>query len=510
MRKNSKFYLCIFIPILFLAGCNILIHSNGDDTDQPPTPAPVPTPDDIVGFFVQDGKLFDGNGNLFQMRGVNANHGWNATGTDNDDQYIAAIAYMKATGVNTTRIVFCPGKSNPPSPWENTCFTTAQRRRVVEEYIKYHIVPLVEYHNATGFNSSDAVYEAVDFWIGEKEWLDEYGKYVILNITNEWGMSRPGRDDTEAISYDDWAETYKTAITKLREAGIKNLLVIDSFNFACSAECILEKGQEVLDHDPMHNVLFSIHSYGGWWSSQTDPSRISNSENQWGANWNADYAMDLLEEQELPFIFGEFSRNCARIDGGSEAAPDEELIADFDAHGAGWLFWMWHNYSQGAQVQMMNKMDSFSYTQSGKVIADLLKGSPEASIFSEAPPVPPLPELGEPDPDYNPGAPYIDGLIDGAPDLIQIRFERPLLDANPELVPSHLEMELQNNGPGDTSRYWLAFRGWKYGYGTRELQPDEFMGKTVRFWIYTEEGSVARTEWDSFEHLKVFDIDTSY
>ena len=511
----KKHYVLIFVTIAAFTACNVMtLKFSGSYR--------IPTQDDIEGFFVQDGKLYDANGNIFQMRGVNANHNWNASARDNDEMYLDAIRYMKATGVNAVRAVFGPTRipENEADPeeylkWHYTGYTTALRKNIVEEYIRYHIVPVVEYHNATGFNNPERVFDACRFWIGEKEWLDEYARYVILNITNEWGRGLANENETDyapGSSPEEWFNTYKKAITWLRREGIKNLLVIDAFNYGSSLQSVLDYGQELLDHDPMHNVLFSIHSYGGWYSSKTDPSKITNSEKWWlqNTNWNADYALNLLEEKKLPVIFGEFSANCARIDANAEAAPDTELIADFDAHGAGWLFWMWHNWNAGAQVQMMNLMNSFSYSKNGLPIADRLKGSPEASVFSNDPPVPALPTLGQSDPDYDPGTATINNLIVGAEDLVEIVLDRALIDPDPDLIPDHMDMEIQNSDPDDTSMYWLLFRGWKWAYGTRELEPADFMGKTVRFWIYTPAGSVARTEWGIFDHGNQFAIDHSY
>ena len=66
----KKHYLMYLLVSIFLIGCDMMELT----LSQHRKPVAVPTPDDIEGFFVQDGRLYDANGYAFQMRGVNANH----------------------------------------------------------------------------------------------------------------------------------------------------------------------------------------------------------------------------------------------------------------------------------------------------------------------------------------------------------------------------------------------------------------------------------------------------
>lgn len=536
MNEKLKKIFIASIVIIILFSCNVLNETN----NQSNTPVAVPTPDEIEGFFVNDGKLYDANGFEFQMRGVNANHNWNNSGQPSGDLYLEQIKYIKATGANAVRVTFAPHASN--DPYKFVCLTIEEREEVIAEYVKYHIVPVVAYHNATGCNNPERVYQAVDFWIGEKEWLDKYGKFVILNITNEWGRNdNYGKEEDYHLgsSPEEWFDTYKEAITRLREAGIKNLLVIDSFNYAASAQTILDYGQQLLDHDPMHNILFSIHTYGGWYSSQTaltNPEKIENEE-KWErrhTNWNAEYALNLLKEKKLPIMIGEFSRQCAIIDAGGDCAPDVELINDFDDYGVGWLYWMWHNWKAGSYVQMVRSADSFEYLPHSEPVMEKLRDSPEATIFDGTLPELPIRDI-TPEPNYNPGSVFVEHWVgeedpikwppekqdifgDRFPDdFIQITFVKDknsgadnatydFLWNNPDMVPTYLQIEIENE-TGENS-FTMLYYSHNYAYKTKDLKHDEFYGKNVRFWFYLEDGSIAKTEWDTYEYENVFEIDS--
>ncbi|HYF62998.1 MAG TPA: hypothetical protein VD886_09325, partial [Herpetosiphonaceae bacterium] len=56
----------------------------------------------LAGFSVRDGKVYDGNGQAFVMRGINHAHAWYP-------QQTGSFANIKATGANTVRVVLSNG-----------------------------------------------------------------------------------------------------------------------------------------------------------------------------------------------------------------------------------------------------------------------------------------------------------------------------------------------------------------------------------------------------------------
>ena len=487
MKLHNCVSLITSIILLFvLNSCNGMILSFSGAGERP-----VPTPEDIEGFFVQGGKLYDANGYQFQMKGVNVNHWWNATATaDGDTATIEAIPYIKASGANAVRVVFGPIEDDADS-WHRIGMTTELRRAAVAEYVKYKIAPVVEYHNGTGNNDSKWIDEAADFWIGEKSWLDEFGRYVMINISNEWAQQWNGEDDVAGITYAEWAETYKSAITKMRTAGIKNLLVIDSFNYAGSAQCIFEYGQELIDHDPMHNVMFSIHAYGGWYSSATTDYEVKNIEDQYTRNWSADYALSLLEEKNITVMIGEFNKQHTLSVNGT-CAEDTQLIEDFNLHKTGWIFWMWEN---SAADMVVGDTSSFSYSYYGQAIVPYMKDSKEATVFPDtAYPALPVPEPA--DPNWDPG-----------PVTVNSRQSDYWLEAYIDHwtndTPSYMEMEFEDDG----TIFRMKYADWGNTFKTIEYNEPTDLGKSVRFWVYAANGSVAKTVFSELAYNKDFAID---
>ena len=519
-NKVSKLLVFLFLSLFVIWGCDFQLafdpadNGNNDtsvsddttaddttsddtttddpasDEDEEPAVA-IPTPEDIEGFFVQDGKLYDANGYQFQMKGVNVNHWWNATATsDGDAATIAAIPYIKASGANAARIVFGPIEDTATS-WERIGMTTTLRRAAVAEYVKYKIAPVVEYHNGTGKNDPAWIDEAADFWIGEKSWLDEFGRYVMVNISNEWGQTWNGEDNVAGISWSDWAETYKAAITKMRNAGIKNLIVIDSFNYAGSAQCILDYGQELIDADPMHNIMFSIHAYGGWYSSTTTDHSVTNIENEQGArNWNADYVLGLLEEKNLTVMIGEFNKQHTLSVGGT-CATDIQLIEDFNKHKTGWIFWMWENSSYDMVV---GNTASFQYSAYGQVIVPYMQDSTEATVFPDTD-YPALPTPEPADPNWDPGPVTVNSFQ-------ATYWLEAYIDHWTNDTPASMEIEFE-----DGTKYVMQYANWGNTFYTIEYNEADDLGKMVRFWVYAANGSVAKTVFSELAYKKEFAID---
>src|SRR5439155_3805089 len=104
---------------------------------------------------------------------------------------------------------------------------------------------IVEDHMATGHIGPEFLQAVVDRWMEKAnvKWLKKYERQVILNIANEWGP------DSEV-----WRDQYEIAIDRLRAAGIKNMLIIDSGGGSAgpgqNAHTLATGGKELIDHDP--------------------------------------------------------------------------------------------------------------------------------------------------------------------------------------------------------------------------------------------------------------------
>lgn len=486
--KKSLF---VFICLSFFLSCRITNSPGAQAQASPPT-VPRPPSNSGTGFFVSGTKLYDANGAEFRIQGVNANHWWN-TGSDNRE----SVPYIKAAGANAVRIVFGPD-GDPANPYDCVCTTAAERRAVVEEYIKYRIVPIVEYHNATGSNDPALIDQAADFWIGQS-WVRDYEKHVIVNISNEWGRTYPD-DEGRAGGLENWRDTYLAAIAKFRAAGVKNTLIIDSINWGSEISAVERYGQSLIDSDPERNILFSLHMYGGW-RAPGDPDDDEN------FRMNVDTGLDTLIAKGLPVIVGEFSHECSSTGtwADPEAATDAELIDAFDERGTGWLFWMWFN-SNGNHENMVNHSASLEYRPLAASIVAGFESAREATCFTSTavPALPTPPPPPNPDPNWNPGpltVTYFD--IPANPWWLQIAM------ANASSVTGQIEYaELEADGIAEKVRLDLWGGADPLNFSAnRDLSA--YIGANSRFWLYKTDGSVAATQKRPLVQGNVFAIDAS-
>lgn len=219
-------------------------------------------------FTTEKSKLVDADSQVFMIRGMNNPHAWFG------EKAYLALDEIHAVGCNTIRIV-----------WK-TLGKDSDLERIIKRCIELEIIPMVELHDVTGNTSGERLVE-MSSWYAEPEramMLQKYERYLLLNIANEWGDHK-----TEA---EYWVKSYAQCIDIMRKAGYKTTLVIDAPGWGQNIDPIVELGQELIDHDSQHNILFSIHMYGSWNKSERIREMLT-----------------LCYQKELPLIVGEFGYN---------------------------------------------------------------------------------------------------------------------------------------------------------------------------------------------------------
>ncbi len=258
------------------------------------------------GFKVSESRLLDANGNEFVMRGVNHAHAWFA---QYDETALAAIA---KTGSNTVRIVCANGEQ-----WTKDSETSI--KKLIDLCKENKMICVLEVHDATGKDEAEALSKAANFWCSMKSVLNGNEAYVIVNIANEW----MGSWDTKK-----WANAYKTEIAKLRDAGIRNLIMVDAPGWGQYGQAIVDKGNEILDSDPEKNIIFSVHMYGTAGGSK---SKIKN-------------VLQGAIDKKLCIIVGEFGYYH------SDGDVDEAYIMEFcTQNNLGYLGWSWKGNGGGVE-----------------------------------------------------------------------------------------------------------------------------------------------------------------
>ncbi|MBR1764992.1 MAG: cellulase family glycosylhydrolase [Ruminococcus sp.] len=303
----------LFLSALMLAGCGgsdssgsetVATSSREDISAQQEENPTEKTP--VEGFKVDGTKLLDANGNEFVMRGINHAHSWFA----GEDVY--ALDAISKTGANVVRIVLADGDQ-----WKRDSADTIST--LIETCTLRDMVVILEVHDATGKDDISWLQNAADFWIEVKDALIGTEDRVILNIANEW----VGQWQTKT-----WAKGYKQVIPQLREAGIKNTIMVDAAGWGQYGKSIKDKGMEVFESDPDRNTMFSIHMYG---SAGGTPQKIE--ENLTG-----------VTDQNLCVCVGEFGYNH------SDGDVDEAYIMKYcEENDIGWLGWSWKGNGGGVE-----------------------------------------------------------------------------------------------------------------------------------------------------------------
>ncbi len=307
MKKYSLIYLVILVVLSLAKIADAQVARPGYNSGK--------------GFFILDGKLYDSTGNEFIPIGANTAVFWQS-----ETNGMKSFPDMKKANANCARIVSVTNHPDNSWSWQSS-FT--KQKACVKACVDNKLIPILEFHDVTCGNGYDTDAEGkflkkvVDYWCTPNlvSLCKEYEKYLIVNVANEWGPANVG-----------FRDGYKKAITAMRNAGIKNTILIDAGGCGQNPSTLINYAQELLDFDPEKNILFAIHFYGLWMTKEKTKQ-----------SWQF-YVEDYLQQfktKKIPVIVGEF---------GWTGAPDnftlydpQKIITESNKHGIGWLFWAWNS-----------------------------------------------------------------------------------------------------------------------------------------------------------------------
>lgn len=296
------------------------------------------------GFKVIGNKLYDANGNEFVMRGINHAHAWYK---GQEDIVIPAIA---KTGANTVRVALGDGET-----WGYDDINTV--KNIISLCKQNNLIALLDVHDTTGLDSYSSLDNAVNYWISMKDLLNNNKDSVIINVANEWYGTWDGSS---------WSDGYKKAIKKLRDAGIKNTLMIDCAGWGQYPKSIHDYGKEVFNSDIEGNTMFSIHMY----------------EYAGGEENNIKSNIDNVINQGLALCIGEFGLKHTNGD------VDEEAIINYcEEKSVGYMGWSWYgNGDEWKYLDITNDWSGSSLTEWGNILLNHRNGirntSKICSIFN--------------------------------------------------------------------------------------------------------------------------------
>ncbi|HWW70928.1 MAG TPA: cellulase family glycosylhydrolase [Duganella sp.] len=251
------------------------------------------------GFTVAGSVLKDANGNAFIARGVNNPHAWY------DTQAYDVLANLAGRKTNLIRVVWTMGGS--PSRLDQI-LTAIEAQKMVS---------IVELHDGTGSNDTTVLQNMANYWARADvvAILKKHERTIMVNIANEWGDNSMG-----ALQ---WRDAYMRPITTLRDAGLTTTIVIDSPKWGQDASGGLLYGWDLLNHDPRHNLLFSVHAYAMF----NNPNDIYNMMNNYKSN-------------NLPLLIGEFGYNYNNGNNNLGSKVDAPLLMQYaQQFGVGYVAW---------------------------------------------------------------------------------------------------------------------------------------------------------------------------
>lgn len=334
--KKFKMLITILIASLALVSCK-------KDKKEPNV-------DITTGLHVKDGKyLTDKCGNKVVLRGVNMGNIYAV------NFGLKELEEIEKTGANNVRIVLERNYKDWANGGAVIALTAAKIEPIITTCLAKGMIPVLELHDFTGSaNVTADLTQATQWWTnaGIKAMLQKYQKSIILNIANE--------PDNGSASDASYAEANVNAVKALRNAGYTCPVMIDASNWGKDHAFFLFKGQALMDADPLHNLLFSVHAY---WPTNGPFGNYSD------AKITADLA--ALRQTGLPIVFGELA--IADIQNGLAYNINYRLLMKLcQDNEFGYIAWWWgFNNNPGANNQLSMTNDGLynGLANGGKVIA---------------------------------------------------------------------------------------------------------------------------------------------
>jgi mannan endo-1,4-beta-mannosidase len=182
--------------------------------------------------------------------------------------------------------------------------------------------------------------------------LRKHQQYLIVNLANELGACRWTNDPDSALI--TFKNAYKVAITNLRQY-LQLPIMIDAPDGGTSLDAFTKIGQELIDHDPQHNLLLSCHNY---WSIYDGMPHIETT-----VNANLPIVFGEVANQQDEIINGKTQYCYYSLDGtdGNYTSTNgftyQTLLQVLKEKEIGWLAWNW--WKDGCKKREMSEDGSF-------------------------------------------------------------------------------------------------------------------------------------------------------
>ncbi|MET4081885.1 mannan endo-1,4-beta-mannosidase [Pedobacter sp. UYP30] len=333
--KNSRIICLLFAISITIFGCKKKEIQDGDLS---------------FGLHVKDGKyLADKCDNKIILRGVNMGNIYAV------NFGLKELEEIEKTGANAVRIVLEKQYKDYSKGGVVTALTAEKIEPLIKSCIEKGMIPVLELHDYTGSADISAdLPKATQWWItGEiKTLLLRYNKSIIINVANE-----PDNGNASAATYRD---VNIRAIKTLRDAGYNCPIMLDASGYGKDHTIFISQGKAILEADPLHDLLFSVHAYWptvGLYGNYSDAQITDN--------------FKALKQSGLPVVFGELA--VADIQNAVSYKINYKLLMSLcQENEFGYLAWWWgFNNNPGANnlLSMTNDGLFNGLQDGGKTIA---------------------------------------------------------------------------------------------------------------------------------------------
>ncbi len=312
---------------------------------------------------VQDKYLKDACGETIVLKGVN-------TMSPFVTNPAAQFAEIAKTGANSVRIQIEP----------NTPIT--QVKEWIDACMAAQMIPILAPQRWTGTSNGNpdwygygkthaAVFnEIAAFWTASslKTLLLKYQDQIIVNLANEpdgsWAVGSDGDypDATTQAAADRLSlfNANKLAITSLRNAGYTCPIMIDGPDNAHDVKFHTLYADELQQHDPKHNLIFSVHAY--WPTSSACTNSVSDIQ--------ISQRMADLGALNQPVVLGELAAKNVCNNGNTENIHYNLILQRLVQYNLGYHAWWWGGNAAANNALSMTTDGTFDgLTGDGFIIA---------------------------------------------------------------------------------------------------------------------------------------------
>jgi mannan endo-1,4-beta-mannosidase len=201
---------------------------------------------------VRGRHLYDTQESKVVLRGVNLPllDDWDFPTTDK-------LSELVKTGANAVRIEWYMYDQPSRQP-----YTLENLDDFLNKCGQNQLIPILGLWDATSQTDINLLDAFIPWWKSNAGLLNKHQEYLIINLANELGSYKWSTKDPEDALI-EFRDKYISAIISVREQ-LHMPIMVDAPDGGTRIDVWNRIGQTLIDQDPDHNLLLSVHSY---WAS---------------------------------------------------------------------------------------------------------------------------------------------------------------------------------------------------------------------------------------------------